>query len=146
MDNNELYHYGRLGMKWGQHIFSDMKARSAARKRKKQLAQAREAKAERKRAITSGKLSSKKMTDKELKDRIARLELEKKYNDLIDSNKAYKNRGKAFMNKFLDSAVDKIAENSTADVVAQALKAVAVKGTNRVFGEEVVYTNNKKKS
>lgn len=28
MNNNELYHYGRKGMKWGQHIFGEKEKRS----------------------------------------------------------------------------------------------------------------------
>ena len=56
------------------------------------------------------------------------------------------NRGSRFLNKFLDSTIDKVADNSAADVVAQAIKYAAVKGVNKVAGEEIVYTNNKKKS
>lgn len=145
--NGELYHYGRKGMRWGQNIFGKVKNWRTSRKRAKNLKTARKVKAERQKLIESGKLSSKKMTEKELKNGINRLELEKKYNDLLrDTTKATSSRGQTFVNKFLDSTVDKIAENATADVVSQAVKVLIVKATNKAIGDEVVFTNNKKKS
>ena len=45
-DPNELFHYGRLGMKWGQHIFGEDKSpafRNAARKLRATKAKAKAA-------------------------------------------------------------------------------------------------------
>lgn len=142
--SDELYHYGRKGMKWGQHIFGKIKAARTAHKRKVNLKKAREARAERKRLLESGKISPNKMTKKELQDRIARLELEKKYNELKKDSKQH-TAASRFISKFKDSVIDKTAENAIADVVAQAIKVGAVNVTNKAIGEEVVYTNNKKK-
>ena len=155
MDNNELQHWGIKGMRWGVRRYQnkDGTLTLAGKRREKQLnkqrvenlKKARAAKAERKSKIATDSLSPKKMTEKELNDRIARLELEKKYRDAVRENRASMARGKRFIDKFLDSTVDKVAENAAADVVAQAIKVVVVKGTNKAFGDEVVFTNNKKK-
>lgn len=155
MDNNELQHWGIKGMRWGVRRYQnkDGTLTAAGKRREKQLAKqraenlkkARAAKAERKAKIATDSLSPKKMTEKELNERIARLELEKKYRDAVRENRASMARGKRFVDKFLDSTVDKVAENAAADVVAQAIKVVVVKGTNKAFGDEVVFTNNKKK-
>ena len=155
MDNNELMHYGVLGMRWGVRRYQNKdgtltragkrKEKKLAKQRAENLKKARAAKAERKGKITTDRLSPKKMTDKELKDRIARLELEKQYMNAVKENRLAITRGKRFVDKFLDSTVDKVAENAAADVVAQAIKVVVVKGTNKAFGDEVVFTNNKKK-
>lgn len=155
MDNNELIHWGIKGMKWGVRRYQnkDGTLTAAGKRREKQIAKqraenlkkARTAKAERKSKISTDTLSPKKMTEKELNERIARLELEKKYKDAVRENRMSMTRGKRFVDKFLDSTVDKVAENAAADVVAQALKVLVVKGTNKAFGDEVVYTNNKKK-
>lgn len=151
--SDELYHYGRKGMKWGQHIFGKVKAARTTRKRKAALVKARATKAANKAAaekrakdIEKGKISAKKMTDAELKKRMERLQLEKNYTDLVNQVDANRNnRGKRFVNKFLDSTVDKVAENAAADVVAQAIKVVLTAGANKAFGKEEVFTNNKKK-
>lgn len=148
---DELYHYGRQGMKWGQHIFGGIKARRAAKRRAANLKKAREVRAANKKAaaeraekVAAGKISAKNMTEAELKKRIERLELEKRYNDLRkDSNSNTK--AKRFLDKFVDTTIDKVAENAAADVIAQSLKVLTTKGANKVFGEEVVFTNNKKK-
>ena len=146
ISGGELYHYGRKGMRWGMNIFGKIKAYKAKKKRLANLKKAREVRAERKRLISSGKLSSKQMTDAELKARINRLQMEKTYNDLLKSQKsATSSRAKTFMNKFFDSTLDKVADNAGADVVAQALKVLTVKGVNKMAGSEVVFTNNKKK-
>lgn len=149
----ELYHYGRKGMKWGQNIFGKVKAARTNRRRKAALVKAREAKAAKKieaekraRDIERGRISVKKMTDAEIKARMERLQLEKNYTDLVNQVNSNRNvRSKRFLNKFLDSTVDKVAENSAADVVAQAIKVLTVKGVNSAFGSEQVFTNNKKK-
>lgn len=97
-NNDELYHYGRKGMKWGQSIFGSKKSSSSGKsKADKERAAKRQARKERwakereeRRKIRKEKRSTKNlrkksvkdMTDDELKKAISRLELEKRYNDL----------------------------------------------------------------
>lgn len=142
---DELYHYGRKGMKWGMNIFGKIKTNRLNKQRSENLKKARAAKAERRSKISSDRMSPKKMTDKELQERIDRLSLEKKYKDAVRESRSAQSRGKRFLDKFLDFTVDKVAENAAADVVAQAMKVLVVKGTNMMFDDEVVFTNNKKK-
>lgn len=169
METNTLQHHGTKGMKWGirryqnpdgsltaegkkrrsvGQVIRDYKTQSV---RKKNLAKARAARVEKQKAaeqrrkdLDAGKIKAKDMTDDELRARISRLETEKRYNDLIKDTRGT-TRGQRFVNKFLDSTVDKVADNAMADVVAQALKVGTTRAVNRVVGEEVVYTNNKKK-
>lgn len=169
MENVTLQHHGVKGMRWGIRRYQNTdgsltaagkKRRSLGqavkdyktnRVRKKNLEKARAARidkqkeaAKRKIDLEKGKIPVKKMTDEELKARIARLELEKNCKEIERKTDDY-SRGKRFVNKFLDSTVDKVADNAMADVVAQALKVAAVKGINKAIGEEAVFTNNKKK-
>lgn len=91
--DDELMHYGRKGMKWGQHIFSKAKSYGSAKRKEMQLNKARKEKAKTREAalkraekIKSGKMSPKKMTDKELEDFITeknkRKDLERQYKKL----------------------------------------------------------------
>lgn len=109
----ELYHYGRKGMKWGQNIFGKVKAARTNRRRKAALVKAREAKAakkieaeKRKSDLEKGKLSTKDMTDAELKSAIARLQMEKQYKELYSSLNPQKvSAGREFVNKTIIPAL-----------------------------------------
>ena len=161
-DPDELYHHGVKGMKWGQRLYQrkdgSLTALGRSRHRKKIEAAKKKrqatiaAKEKRRRDVEAGKISSKKMTTEELEARLKRLNLEKQYNEALSSQKsATTTRGQKFLNKFLDSTVEKLADGVAADLVAQTVKAGLAKGINAAVSElagskqEVVYANNKKK-
>ena len=169
MESYELYHHGTLGMKWGVRRYQNkdgsltdagkkhrsigqvIKDHGIAVKRKRNLKKARAAKIEkqknaieRQKKIKSGKISIKDMTDDEIRARIERLNLEESYQKAMRNTQSY-SKGKRFINKFWDSTIDKVADHAAADVVAQSLKVMTSKAANSAFGEEVEFTNNKKK-
>ena len=158
-NNDELMHYGRKGMKWGEHIYGQVKTARTNRQRNKNLAKARKAKAEkyktaeeRKKAINAGKIKPKDMTDDELKDRIERLKNEQRYKELMnDTKQVNANKGKAFLKSAAMGPGKKIFFDTSVDIAAQTFKAIGVKKVNEILrkkglGAEVVYTNNKKKN
>lgn len=111
----ELMHYGRLGMKWGQHIFGDdprwgrsgRNAASGLEKSKKNLNYGEgenepeskpSAKSSPDYSVKALKKSVKKvskMSDKELDERIARLRKQKEYEDLVKSSTVSESKGAA---------------------------------------------------
>lgn len=150
MSEDELMHYGRKGMKWGQHIFGSVKAAKTKRKRKKNLEKARQAKvekqkaeAERKAKLKAGKLKPKDMTTDELKDFIARRKLEEEYKSL---NRQQWSKGKSFAARVANNMLVPAAE----DVGRQLAKSGMVFVANKALGldekpDYKAYANNKKK-
>lgn len=134
MDNNELYHYGVLGMKWGirrtpSQLGHKIKERKAAKKRNENLEKARKARAEHQKALKSGKLKPKDMTTAELQKEIQRLQLEKQYMDL-KRDTSTQNKGKTFTSKYGGQLVDKLVTNVGIDLVTQFAKSAGAKGVN----------------
>lgn len=159
MDENYLAHHGVKGMKWGVRKsrpssgsrsgstkkkspskFSNIKV-----KRKEKAAEkvkAKEAKQKEKAELAAKKKDLRKpvkqMSDEELKRRIARLEMEKKYSELkLQTGLVNGQRGKKL--------VTNILEKSGEELGTQVVKYFGAKAINKALGEEGVFANNKKK-
>lgn len=101
-NSDELMHYGRKGMKWGQNIFG--KVKSAAGKAKAKID---ENKAEKKKIKAAEKLRKKPLsqcTDAELKERFSRAQLEKNVKDM-ERNTEKVSAGEAFVKAAAKQAV-----------------------------------------
>lgn len=172
--DDELVHWGIVGMKWGVRRYQNkdgsltdagrkrmslgdrIKNYKTMKKRKAALEKARQTKlankeAAKKRAedLEAGKIKPKNMTDEELQTRIKRLELERSYSDAV-KNSRQNSIGSRFTSKFKDSLVDKLADNVGADLISQLAKAFGAKAINSatkgLFDGDAVFANNKKKS
>ena len=134
MTNNELYHFGVKGMKWGvrkNRSSSDPSSSSLSKKKKRGLGNISEPKNK----------SVKDMSDEELRNTIARIELENRYKDLSPKKVS---AGK----KFVDRVINNIILPAGEDVTKQLVKSGMTKTANDLFkldDELKVYTNNKKK-
>ena len=91
--NNELYHYGILGMKWGVRRSRQDSGSSIKRSRSKPSIDPSYKKAHTKKKI-------KYMSDNELKEINKRLNLEKNYRDLT----RHKSKGKVAVDTFVSTA------------------------------------------
>lgn len=135
MNEDELYHYGRKGMKWGQHIFGKV-ARTTAKAYRSAKEKSASKKADKIAKQRSKITSSRKLTDAELKDRISRMKLEKEYRDLLkDTGRITK--GQTF--------VEEVATSVGKNLVTQVGNHYGSKVLNKWIGEEVIFANNKKK-
>ena len=167
MDYNYIQHHGVKGQRWGVRRYqnADGSLTSAGKKRRsmsqvvndireaRKQKLAREAEEnekrrieQRKKDVEAGKIASKDMTEAELKSRIERLKLEQSYNQAMNQNKAEVTRGEKIVSQYLGPAAKKILWDTSVDVTAQATKHAFVKAVNKAIGEDVTFTNNKKKN
>lgn len=95
MDNNELYHFGIKGMKWGVRRYQnkDGTLTNAGRKRRQENTHDDYRKVHDKKSIKS-------MSDAELRNRNNRLQMEKQYRDLTKRT----NKGKKIVQAFIGTA------------------------------------------
>ena len=108
MDNNELYHYGVLGMKWGVR-----KSRgggvSKTGRRGRAIKERPPAHEDYNKAHS--KKSVREMSDAELRSRINRLDMERRYQEL---NPSTKNRGRKYVNSIIKTGTTIATATGTA--------------------------------
>ena len=147
--SDELMHDGRKGMKWGQHIFGRVyrrkdgslnsfgrkKAKKYAAKYKRLTGSRPTAKSIETYTSKPEQKSIKDMSDDELTNKINRLQLEQKYQDL---QPAHISKGKRF--------IDKVFVPAATDAGKQLLKEWMIKEGKKALGLQSNNNNKKNKN
>ena len=119
MNNNELYHYGVPGMRWGVRRSKTQSGRSS--KKTKQMTADEKKKASMKKDVKNRRT----LSDADLKKKIERIKSEKQLKDLTNEEIA---PGKKFVSDVLSSSGKKVA---TALVTGAALYGVKAAMTGK---------------
>ena len=145
--DNELYHHGVKGMKWGVRKTPVRSSSGATRKRKSNtLSLFKKKKTTRKVSSANSSpaqtKSIKDMSDDELRKKVERVRLEQQYQQLDPKTVS---RGKRITKRVMDDIIVPAA----VDIGKQVAKSIMANVTNKVLsleGDSKVYANNKKKS
>ena len=116
---NELYHFGIKGMKWGIRRYQNKDGTLTA--------------AGKKRYGDSSSVNNeiKDLTDQELRDRINRLNLERQYRDLTTpSGQKQTNKGKQFVTSVLETSGKNIATQLVTYGIGTAI--------NKIFKADII--------
>lgn len=141
MENNELAHYGILGMKWGVRRYQnkDGTRTAAGKKREKSLDADSQMRAQRKTEVKSRRT----MSDNDLRQKIQRLQLEKQYKNLVEADVS---PGRKFTSEVLSSAGKKALTVAAAGAIAYGVKAAMTQEFNIKDAASYIAANpNKKK-
>jgi hypothetical protein len=147
----------------GKKRAQKQKVKNLKKARKAKATKAEEA-AKRQELIKQGKIPASKMTDEELKARIERLRMEETVQNLSKNTKVV-NKGREFVKNYAADAAKKIIWENAVDIGKQVAKHYGVEFANEHIGkmkwiddpsgkskdkiqviDEVIFTNNKKKS
>lgn len=132
MSSNELTHHGIKGMRWGVRRYQnkDGTLTKAGRKKMAKLDKEYSKLTRQKRTTESPSNNSSftkkkkisEMSDNELRDQINRLDLEKRYSELISSSSVKKqSKGKAFIKDVLESSSKNIAKQTATYLMGKAV-------------------------
>ena len=144
--DNELYHHGVKGMKWGVRKTPVRSSSGATQKRKSNtLSLFKKKKTTRNASVAKSSptqtKSVKDMSDDELQIKIDRARLEQKY---LELNPNTVSRGR----RIAKSVMDDMIVPAAVDIGKQVAKSIMANVTNKVLsleGDNKVYANNKKK-
>lgn len=131
MENSQLYHHGILGMKWGVRRFQnkDGSLTSDGKRHLEQNSKAKQGNNKKKKGHTTNKGKSiNELSDDELRKRINRLELEKRYEALSKKEqKATMFDGKRFVTQVLENSGKVVATQLSTYVMGNMVNKVAQK-------------------
>ena len=131
MENSQLYHHGILGMKWGVRRFQnkDGSLTSDGKRHLEQNSKAKQGNNKKKKGHTTKKGKSiNELSDDELRKRINRLELEKRYEALSKKEqKAKMFDGKRFVTQVLENSGKVVATQLSTYVMGNMVNKVAQK-------------------
>lgn len=128
MDNNTLTHHGTKGMRWGVRRFQNKDGSLTPAGKKRYSEENPNNDSNKETLSTQSKKTVKNMTDDELRERIARLDLEKRYKELMKSTSPQKStRGKDFVMDVLEKSGKNIATQLTTYAMGTAV--------NKAFGK-----------
>lgn len=121
-NNNELYHHGIKGMRWGvRRTRAQLGYSSSPRKTK---TQAQKVSSKQQRKVSSKqqrKEAMKKMSDAELRNRINRIQMERQYMQLTAAEMS---PGKKFVKDVVTNAAKQTVTNYTAKYMTKGMEAL----------------------
>lgn len=144
MDDNVLVHYGILGMRWGVRRTPAQLARARGESPNSQGGKSNKSNKTSSKKKASSKVSDKKknepMTEEELKAKISRMELEKRYKELASSlNPPPSHKGRNFVMK----VVERSGENIATQFVTYAMGTGINKLFANVFNDDAIVNPKK---